>query len=145
MANKRIGLVMANIHAGWAQNAWPPFARAALLEKVSLFIFPGGRVNSPLDTDSFRNPVYSLVNSDNLDGLFCWSSCIRYRYAKEAFDRFHENLDPLPYITLEYKIPGHINVSFDSYTAMKYMVDHCKKDHGEKKSLFYGGRILTLH
>ena len=139
----RIGFIIPTIcSAGWARIAWPFFARIARSEKKTLFIFPGGRLNGPMEMEALRNPVYSLVNNDNLDAMISWSSTLRYKEAKEAFDQFHQNFDPLPYVTLEYKIPGHVDITFDSYTGMKELVTHCIKIHGAKKIAFVRGYDL---
>ena len=136
---KRIGLVLASIHTGAAQNVWPSFVKTALRENKSLYIFPGGRLNARVDSENLRNPIYSLVNSKNLDGCISWSSTIRYRESKEEFEHFHSGFDSLPYVTLTYKIPGHPCVAFDAYTGMKLMTIHCIRVHGAKKIAFIRG------
>ena len=139
MKNKRIGLILASIHTGAAQNVWPSFVKTALFEEVSLFIFPGGRLNAHTDSENLRNSVYPLVNCDNLDGFVSWSSTIRYTESKEEFEEFHSSFDPLPYVTITYKIPDHPCVVFDAYTGMKRLVEHCIHVHGAKRIAFLRG------
>ena len=139
MKNNKIGLVLASIHTGAAQNVWPSFVRTALIEDKSLFIFPGGRLNAPMDAEYLRNPIYSLVNSENLDGFISWSSTIRYTESKEEFEQFHSRFDTLPYVTLTYKIPGRPCVEFDSYNGMKQLTAHCINFHGARKIAFLRG------
>ena len=139
MKNKRIGLVLASIHTGAAQHVWPSFVKTALFEDVSLFIFPGGRLNARTDSENLRNSVYSLVNGDNLDGFVSWSSTIRYTESREEFEKFHSGFDPLPYVTITYKIPGRPCVVFDAYTGMKRLIEHCIHVHGAKKIAFLRG------
>ncbi|MDR2397913.1 MAG: helix-turn-helix domain-containing protein [Spirochaetaceae bacterium] len=136
---KKIGLALASIHIGTAQNVWPCFVKTALLEHTSLFIFPGGRLNARQDSENLRNPVYSLMNAENLDGLISWSSTIRYTESQEEFERFHAQFDPLPYVTLAYKIPGHPCVEFDAYNGMKALVEHCIQAHGARNIAFLRG------
>jgi DNA-binding LacI/PurR family transcriptional regulator/AraC-like DNA-binding protein len=118
---------------------WPCFARTAGIENTSLFIFPGGRLNARPDSENLRNPVYSLVNPENLDGFVSWSSTIRYTESKEEFEHFHSAFEPLPFVTLAYKIPGHPCVEFDSYNGMKNLVAHCIRVHGAGKIAFLRG------
>jgi DNA-binding LacI/PurR family transcriptional regulator/AraC-like DNA-binding protein len=80
--------------------------------------------------------VYSLVNAENLDGFVSWSSTIGYTESKEEFAHFHSRFDPLPFVTLAYKIPGHPCVGFDSYQGMKRLVSHCIRVHGARKIAF---------
>jgi len=135
----RIGLVLASIHTGASQRVWPSFASTALIEDKNLFIFPGGRLNAPADFENLRNSIYSLVNSDNLDGCISWSSTIRYTEPQEEFERFHSGFDPLPYVTITNKIPGHPCVEFDSYVGMKQLTSHFINVHKSKKIAFLKG------
>jgi DNA-binding LacI/PurR family transcriptional regulator/AraC-like DNA-binding protein len=139
VSKKRIGLVLASIHTGASLNVWPCFARTARIENTSLFIFPGGRLNARPDSENLRNPVYSLVNPENLDGFVSWSSTIRYTESKEEFEHFHSAFEPLPFVTLAYKIPGHPCVEFDSYNGMKNLVTHCIRVHGAARIAFLRG------
>ena len=136
---KRIGLVLASIHTGAAQGVWPSFVKTALIEDKSLFIFPGGRLNARQDSENLRNSVYSLVNRDNLDGFISWCSTIRYTEPKEEFELFHSGFDPLPCVTLAYKIPGHPCVEFDAYTGIKMLITHSIRVHGAKRIAFLRG------
>jgi DNA-binding LacI/PurR family transcriptional regulator/AraC-like DNA-binding protein len=138
-AKKRIGLALASIHTGASLNVWPCFVRTAQIENASLFIFPGGRLNARQDSENLRNPVYSLVNTENLDGLISWSSTIRYTETAEEFEAFHSGFDPLPYVTLAYKIPGHPCVEFDAYNGIKALVSHCIQVHGARNIAFLRG------
>jgi DNA-binding LacI/PurR family transcriptional regulator/AraC-like DNA-binding protein len=139
---ERIGLVLASIHTGAAQNVWPSFAKTALIEDKSLFIFPGGRLNARMDSENLRNSVYSLVNSENLDGCISWSSAIRYTEPEEEFEEFHSGFSPLPYVTLFYKIQGRPCVQLDSYTGMKLLTSHCISVHGARKIAFIRGPVF---
>ena len=139
----RIGLIISNIYSGWAQNAWPLFVRTASIENKCLFIFPGGRLNRPAEMDYLRNSIYSLINNDNLDGLIGFSASILNDIkSREVLEGFYRNFDPLPYVTLIYKIPGHVNINFDSYSGMKQLISHCINVHSAKKIAFILGQEL---
>jgi DNA-binding LacI/PurR family transcriptional regulator/AraC-like DNA-binding protein len=141
---KRVGLILASIHTGISRNVWASFVRTAIKENTSLFVFPGGRLNARQDYENLRNPVYYLANKENLDGCISWSSAIRHTQSKEEFEHFHENFEPLPYVTLNVKIPGHPCVEFDSYDGMKALVSHCISVHGARKIAFLHGPDFHL-
>jgi DNA-binding LacI/PurR family transcriptional regulator len=141
---KRVGLVLASIHTGISRNVWASFVRTAIKQNISLFVFPGGRLNARQDYENLRNPVYYLANKENLDGCISWSSAIRHNQSKEEFEHFHENFEPLPYITLNVKIPGHPCVEFDSYDGMKALVSHCISVHGARKIAILRGPDFHL-
>jgi DNA-binding LacI/PurR family transcriptional regulator/AraC-like DNA-binding protein len=136
---KRVGLVLASIHTGISQNVWDSFVRTAASENISLFIFPGGRLDARRNFENLRNSVYSLVNDENLDGCISHSSTIHYNQSKEEFEHFHQNFDPLPLITLGFKLSGHPCVEFDAYNGMKALVNHCIRVHGARKIAFLRG------
>jgi DNA-binding LacI/PurR family transcriptional regulator/AraC-like DNA-binding protein len=136
---KRIGLVLASIHNGLSLKILDSFVRTATVENTSLFIFPGGRLDARRDYENLRNSVYYLVNDKNLDGCISWSSTIRYTHSKEEFEHFHANFDPLPYVTLGFKLPGHPCVEFDAYNGMKALVGHCISVHGARRIAFLRG------
>jgi DNA-binding LacI/PurR family transcriptional regulator/AraC-like DNA-binding protein len=121
---KRLGLLLASIHTGSAPNVWSSFAREAAAEDMPLFIFPGGKLNSLTDLEYLRNPIYSLANSRNLDGLISWSSTMGYTISPEEFKVFHRAFESLPYVTIAHKIEGHPCVWFDAYNGMKDLVTH---------------------
>jgi DNA-binding LacI/PurR family transcriptional regulator/AraC-like DNA-binding protein len=139
---KKVGLVLASIHNGLSLNVLDSFVRTAIAENTSLFVFPGGRLDARRDYENLRNPVYYLVNDENLDGCISWSSTIRYAQSKEEFEHFHANFDPLPFVTLGFKLPGHPCVEFDAYNGVKALVGHCISVHGARKIAFIQGPVF---
>ncbi|MDR1127489.1 MAG: substrate-binding domain-containing protein, partial [Treponema sp.] len=114
----KIGLILASIHTGSARGVWSHFAQAAIAEKTSLFVFPGGKLNTSDNMEHLRNPIYSLANAQNLDGLISWSSSMGCSNISELSD-FHRAFENLPYATISDKIEGHPCVRFDAYDGMK--------------------------
>jgi DNA-binding LacI/PurR family transcriptional regulator/AraC-like DNA-binding protein len=139
---KRIGLALASIHKGSAQNLWSSFAREA--EDANLFIFPGGVLNSLSDLDYLRNPIYSLINPQNIDGLVVWSSSIGDTVSPGEFLDFHRSFESLPYVTIAHKIPGRPCVKFDAYKGMKALVSHYIALHKARKIAFLRGPLSHL-
>ena len=127
------------MHVGAAQNAWTGFAKTAKTEGTTFFIFPGGKLNGRTDSEYLRNSVYDLANKENLDGLISWSSTIVDSEPADEFEHFHKSLDPLPYLTISCKIPGHPCVKSDSYNGMKSLVTHFIDVHQAKKIAFIRG------
>ncbi|MCL2878757.1 MAG: helix-turn-helix domain-containing protein [Treponema sp.] len=136
---KRIGLILASIHTGVSLNVWDSFVRTAPDENASLFIFPGGKLNAVQDFENLRNPVYHLVNNENLDGCISWSSTLRYNQSEDEFAHFHDSFGALPLVTLGFRLPSHPCVDFDAYNGMKTLVEHCIQVHGAKKIAFLRG------
>jgi len=135
----RIGLILSTIHSNTAQSTWASFVRIAKTEGKDLIIFPGGVLNARANSDHLRNNIYSLVNDCNLDGLICWTSVIKGNLSTEELERFHSGFEPLPYVTLAYKLQGHPYVEFDCQVGMKQLISHCINVHGAKKIAFLRG------
>ncbi|MDR1638013.1 MAG: helix-turn-helix domain-containing protein [Treponema sp.] len=140
---KRIGLALASIHTGSARNVWATFAREAAGD-MNLFIFPGGVLNALPDLEYLRNPIYSLLNPRNIDGLVVWSSSIGGTVSPGEFLDFHRPFESLPYITIAHKIPGRPCVKFDAYRGMKDLVSHYIAFHGARKIAFLRGPLSHL-
>jgi DNA-binding LacI/PurR family transcriptional regulator/AraC-like DNA-binding protein len=138
-SRKRIGFVLGSIHGGVASEFFSGFIKKALAEEVNFFVFPGGLLNCRTDSEYLRNPIYSLVNPDNLDGFIIRSSTIRYTESWEEFEHFHRSFEPLPYVSLAYNMKDHPSVEFDSYKGMKDLVSHFINVHGARKIAFLRG------
>jgi len=146
LKNDRIGFIIYNVSAAWDQCIWPSYAKSAVSFKKSLYIFPGGRLHSRFSADSLRNSIYSLVNPENLDGVICWSPTLKNEgLTKEDFFKFHNGLEPLPYVTISDKFQGHPCIDVDCYTGTKQLVKHCIEEHGAKKIAFLRGPVSHLH
>jgi len=140
MQKNRIAFIINSISNIWALNVWSPFARCARKLKKDLFIFPGGGLNASNSNDNFRNKVYSLVNTENLDGLiFFGPSLISQRTTEDEFKQFYSGFKQLPFVSLAGKIPDHPSVVLDGYLGMKQLITHCIKIHGAKRIAFIRG------
>jgi len=144
--NHRIGFIIYNVHSAWDQCIWPSYAKSALINCKSLYIFPGGRLHGRFSSDNLRNSIYSLVTTENLDGLICWSPTLKDAgLTEEDFIKFHNNLEPLPFVTISDKFAGHPCIDVDCYTGTKQLVTHCIEVHGAKKIAFLRGPESHLH
>jgi signal transduction histidine kinase/DNA-binding LacI/PurR family transcriptional regulator/CheY-like chemotaxis protein/HPt (histidine-containing phosphotransfer) domain-containing protein len=124
----------------WAQNVWPPFANYAHTLKRSLFIFPGGRLSNCHDSDNLRNHIYPLINDKNVDGVILYSTSIKTKgTTDDEFKKFCSDLEPLPIVSMNEKIPGHSSIVSDCYTGIKELTTHCIKNHGAKRIAFLCG------
>jgi len=136
----RIAFIIDSIDSIWVQNVWPPFARFARKLSEDLFIFPGGHLSNLDDLNNLRNRIYSLVNDKNMDGVILYSTCIKSKdTTDDEFKKFCSGLEPLPIVSMNYKIPGHPSVLSDCYTGTKELVTHCIKNHGAKRIAFLCG------
>lgn len=133
---KRIGFILGTIHSGSALKLWHKLASKAGENDGSFFVFPGGKLDKKTEDGKLRNKIYSLVNSENLDGLISWASSISGEVPSEKLESFHHQFEKIPYVTIGQKIGNHPFVGFDAYTGTKALVEHIIKVHGARKIAF---------
>ena len=120
----KIGFILRSIHFGSSLKLWRRLSNYATQYSGSFFVFPGGTIDEQKNSEKFRNEIYKLVNSENLDGIISWSSSIGGESSSEEIEKFHSNFNNIPFITIGRKIGNNINVSFDAYSGMKELVLH---------------------
>lgn len=136
---RKIGFMLASIHTGSSNNLWAVLADMASRSGDALYVFPGGRLECRDDFEYLRSSVYSLANTDNLDGLISWGSSLGGFVPVSEVLRFHEQFEGLPYVTIGLKKEGHPDISFDAYAGLKSEILHCISVHGAKKIAFIRG------
>jgi hypothetical protein len=94
--SRKIALVLASIHTGASNELWSEIAHLARLSHTSLFVFPGGRLECEENQEYLRNAIYSLVNSDTVEGVLVWASALAGSVRVEDVQDFLETLGPLP-------------------------------------------------
>ena len=135
----RIGLLLASIDTGSGINMWKPLVKEASHSNAAFYIFPGGRLNGPHDSEYLRNSIYSLANKQTLDGLISWGSTIGGFVSVQELNSFHNKYSSIPYVTIAHKMPGHSCVKFDAYNGMSELVRHFLTVHGASKIAFLRG------
>lgn len=133
---RRIGFILGTIYSGSALKLWHKLASKASSHDGSFFVFPGGRLDKQTEDGKLRNKIYSLVNSENIDGLISWASSISGGVSQEELESFHQKFDKIPFVTIGQKIGNHPFVGFDAYSGTKALVEHIIKVHGAKKIAF---------
>lgn len=135
----RIGLLLASIDTGSGINMWKPLVREASHSNAAFYIFPGGRLNGPHNSEYLRNSIYSLANKQTLDGLISWGSTIGGFVSVQELNSFHNKYASIPYVTIAHKMPGHSCVKFDAYNGMAALIRHFLNVHGASKIAFLRG------
>lgn len=135
----KIGFILRSIHFGSSLKLWRRLSNYATQYSGSFFVFPGGTIDEQKNSEKFRNEIYKLVNSENLDGIISWSSSIGGERSSEEIEKFHSNFNNIPFITIGRKIGNNINVSFDAYSGMKELVLHFINTHDVKRIAFLRG------
>ena len=132
---KKTGFLMATVHQGSATAMWK-----ALAEETSnhpedaLFVFPGGRISFPESSEYLRNDIYSLANSQNLDGQVIWASTLTGKVGDEAAKEFVKSkASDMPVVSIGLSVDGVSSVDFDAYSGVFKAVSHLINHHGIRK------------
>ncbi|MBQ2259157.1 MAG: helix-turn-helix domain-containing protein [Spirochaetales bacterium] len=138
---KKTGFLMATVHQGSATAMWK-----ALAEETSnhpedaLFVFPGGRISFPESSEYLRNDIYSLANSQNLDGQVIWASTLTGKVGDEAAKEFVKSkASDMPVVSIGLSVDGVSSVDFDAYSGVFKAVSHLINHHGIRKVAFLRG------
>ncbi len=137
--SRKIALVLASIHTGASNELWSEIAHLARLSHTSLFVFPGGRLECEENQEYLRNAIYSLVNSDTVEGVLVWASALAGSVRVEDVQDFLETLGPLPSVSIGLKREGYPTVSFDAYAGVQSIILHCITKHKSRRIAFIRG------
>lgn len=136
---RRVGLVLASIHTGASNGLWSQIADYSQRSDYSLFVFPGGRLEYQENQEYLRNAIYSLVNTDNLDGVITWASALGGAVSVSEVQVFLQNLEDLDCVCIGMKKEGCPGISFDAYSGVQSVMLHCIKEHHARKLAFLRG------
>lgn len=136
---KRIAFILDTIHTDSSLHLWHTLASRIEEENGSFFIFPGGQLRNKSNSENLRNSIYSLVNSNNFDGLISWASSIRGETTLSELEEFHERFSNIPVITIGQKVKNLPSIKFDAYSGIRELVLHFINAHNIKKIAFIRG------
>ena len=137
----RIGFIASNIYQGISIALWKSLsALARETPDCSLFILPGGQLDSPDRNESMRSCIYSLIGNESLDAAIVWTSSLSGYARDEDMDMFvHRIAGKIPVVSIGERIDGIPSVLFDSYGGMRALVSHFIEVHGERRIAFIRG------
>jgi DNA-binding LacI/PurR family transcriptional regulator/AraC-like DNA-binding protein len=136
---RKIGLVLASLQGGASSELWSDFAQLALQSASSLFVFPGGRLGCPNDSEYLRNTLFDLANPKNIDGLISWGSSLGGSVSIEEVKDFHKKFNGFPCVTIGMKREGLPGITFDAYTGVMHELIHCIQVHKATRIAFIRG------
>lgn len=136
---RSIAFVLASIHSGSAIKVWPELVKESERHSCSLFIFPGGRLESPDENEYMRNAIFPLAGCPNFDGILSWASSLSGFVPESDVEAFHRGISPAPLVTFGMKAGDHPAVCIDAYSGMKRLVRHLARTHSCKRIAYLGG------
>lgn len=138
---KRIALVLASIHTGAANGLWADVARFSQQQEgeTALFVFPGGRLQSLENHEHLRNALYRLVHKENVDGIIVWGSSLGGAASLSEVQQQYRSFGDLPCVTIGLKREGFPDITFDAYSGVGGILQHCITKHNTRRIAFIRG------
>lgn len=144
-----IGLYVSNLADVSVYEVCRGASAAAREMNASLTIFPGmhlnGDYNDPLRSPYYYqyNTVYEMGGKENLDFLIIMSGIIGNTLSDEETQKFVEQFEGVPVMTISSKFSNHHSVCFDNKTGMKKAVNHLIHRHNCRRIAFVSGSKLN--
>ncbi|WP_285746585.1 substrate-binding domain-containing protein [Lentzea sp. NBRC 105346] len=121
------------------EDEWLGMADAARKQDADLVTFIGRELSDPFDFGASANAVYELARSARLDGLVVWTTALSSHSGPAAVAELCDRLGPLPLVSIEHPLPGHLSVLFDDAGGTKAAVEHLLDVHGHRRIAFVRG------
>jgi DNA-binding LacI/PurR family transcriptional regulator/anti-anti-sigma regulatory factor len=138
-ARPTIGYLASSIHDASAVAQWSGVLDAARDHDANVICFPGFNLRDPRSFQGQANVLYSLVGTENVDGVVSWASTIGNYVDADEIRAFHEHYRPLPVVTIGRVMEGFPGLLMDSYEGMREAVVHLIEVHGLRRLAFIRG------
>ncbi|MCE5256858.1 MAG: substrate-binding domain-containing protein [Spirochaetaceae bacterium] len=136
---RSIAFMLASLHSGSSVKVWPELVQESEKHACTLFIFPGGRLESHDEYEYMRNSIFSLIGGKEFDGILSWASSLSGFAPESEVAAFHRGRGSTPLVTFGLKVDAHPAVTIDAYSGMKRLVFHLARRHKCRRIAFIGG------
>ncbi|MCR5614420.1 GGDEF domain-containing protein [Treponema sp.] len=134
--NKRIGLVVHNIHEEYSIELIRGVEKFCNENKDQLILFPiSQKYAERYGFDSRLRGIKEVVNYNNLDGAVFSAGALCSFCPKEEYKESLEKLRPLPIVNIGMNIAGFPSVTSDSEAAFKKTIAHLIEKHNKTQFL----------
>ena len=136
-----IGCIVDEIIYEYQTKIWGTLISNAQKENINLFTFVGARLHSEQGFDVYANHVYSLINSQSIDGLIILSSTLVGKIPKEKIEEFIKKYLPLPMVSVGLEMENLPSLLIDNKGEVKKALSHLVEDHGYRNIAFIRGPV----
>lgn len=134
-----IGIMIPELFDPYQVKIWKGISYR--IEELGLrqICFVGGAFNYNENKHKFRNKLYNLVTTEQLDMLLFFSGPLTVSSGPQGITDFLKTLDNIPSVSIGIDIPGMSSVIVDNESGMYDLVDHMIKVHNCKNIGFIKG------
>ena len=139
-ARPTIGIVMRGFRRP-DYDIWLSATEAARAAHMNVVTFVGEALKSPVGFEEQANAIYDLISAERLDGILLLTSGLGLYVGLEGMQTFCRQLEGLPIVSLQMRMPGVPSLLVDSYRGMREVVDHLIEGHGYRRIAFLRGPL----
>jgi diguanylate cyclase (GGDEF)-like protein len=134
-----IALLLHDFHNEYSVTVYKGAISAASKLGVSVVTFGVGSFESPFQNMEMRTRLFSLVNTDDFDGIFYVSSSLSNYIGVERFLEYTASLGDIPSAHVGIRHDSLLTFGIDNYSGIYDAVNHLITEHGRKRIAYIGG------
>ena len=136
---KTIGVLINSIDGFYQSPLWRGIKATAEERDINILFFAGSSLNSETVDDAQQNALYTLVNTEKVDGLILSSGSLLNYVGLNEFEKFLKPLKKIPIVSIAIDLKNIPSVVFDNKESMRMMVNHLIEHHKYTKIAFLKG------
>lgn len=134
-----IGLMIDDLDGEYQRTIWAGIEETAKRADANVICFAGGEIEAPYEYRYLHNEAYGLISPENIDGLIVASTVMATYSGNEKLREYCRRFEPLPMVSLGFKLPGMTSIAIESQEGMSEVMDHLIELHGFRKFIFLAG------
>lgn len=134
-----IGLLLNSLDGAYQEEVWKGVVKEAQKHNISIIIFTGKPLNSPIGEEAYHNSIYYTLPKEKLDGIIIATGALSNYTDQSNFEHFLSTYSDIPLISLGHKLAGIPSIVYNNYDSMKQIVDHIIEVHNIKDIAFLKG------
>ncbi len=133
-----VGLFIAYTDS-YSLGIWKGAAEKAKEKDVNLISFCGRPLHDPRDYETQNNIIYSLAESERLDGLLIPVTAIGTFISKEEITNFCQHFSSIPIICIGDIVEEIPCIIVENKKGLQDLISHLITDHNRKRIAFING------
>lgn len=136
---KTVGVLINSIDGFSRSPVLLGITKIAESRNINVLFFVGSSLKAKLRTDIQKNVIYSLTNTQKLDGLILWSSSLVHYINLDEYEKFIESYSKIPMISVGIPLKDKPSLIFDNNSSMLLLLNHLIEYHKYTRIAFICG------
>lgn len=136
---KTIGVIMDTMDGRYQTNIANNLKKTSQHHDMHLLFFSGVALDSPEENEQQHNTIFSLPNTEMLDGIILVLSSLENYSGQDGVEKLSARFKDVPIISISIPVGGALNIMLDNMKSMDIMFEHMLKHHEMKDIAFISG------